>query len=86
MEVCTNNNLMNMYNVQQQKAVSTTNQSNDVVSTSQKPLLEEPTSNKKKIAIGMFSALGVAASMMLLAKFDKSKKYSLNPAKIFKNG
>lgn len=34
----------------------------------------------------MFSALGVAASMMLLAKFDKSKKYSLNPAKIFKNG
>ena len=85
MEVCTNNNLMNMYNVQQQKAVSTTNQSNDVVSTSQ-PLLEEPTSNKKKIAIGMFSALGVAASMMLLAKFDKSKKYSLNPAKIFKNG
>ena len=86
MEVCTNNNLMNMYNVQQQKAVSTTNQSNDVVSTSQKPLLEEPTSNKKKIAIGMFSALGVAASMMLLAKFDKSKKYSLNPAKIFKKG
>lgn len=82
MEVCTNNNIMNMYNVQQQ-AKSVSPQSDGVVSTSTKPLLEEPTSNKKKIAIGMFSALGVAASMMLLAKFDKSKKYSLNPKKIF---
>lgn len=41
-------------------------------------------SKAQKIGIGLCSVAGVAASLMLLAKFDKSKSYTINPLKMFK--
>ena len=42
-----------------------------------------PTS-KMKVGAGICSALGVMASLMLLAKCDKSKAYSINPLKMLR--
>ena len=41
-------------------------------------------SKPRKIGIGICSTLGVAASLMLLAKCDKTKAYSINPLKMLK--
>ena len=45
---------------------------------------EDEIATYKKVGIGVCSALGVAGSLMLLAKFDKARKYSINPLKMFK--
>ena len=43
----------------------------------------EEMSKKQKIGVGVCVALGVASSLMLLAKLDKSRAYSINPLKMF---
>ncbi len=44
----------------------------------------ESFSKFQKTGIGFCSAIGVLASLMLLAKLDKSHKYTINPLKMFK--
>lgn len=79
MAITLNDNISNMYQLQQ--------------STIRKPIVdvtvnkeEEETPkqyHRRKNGVALCTALGVAASIAVLAKFDKTKKYSLSPKKIF---
>ena len=45
---------------------------------------QDGVSKKQKIGVEVCSALGIAGSLMLLAKHDKKGKYTVNPKKMFK--
>ena len=78
-----NNNILTLY--QAQKNARSCAESPCVRSDKQENKNKE-LSKFSKAGIGICSAVGLCASIMLLAKFDKSRKYSLNPLKMFKNG
>ena len=73
-----NDNISNMYQLQQ--------------STIRKPIVDNSVSkqeetpeqyHRRKKGVALCTALGVATSLAVLSKFDKTKKYSLSPKKIF---
>jgi len=81
MEVCSNKP------INQISVVSPNNKADAGVNKSVRTSAENtnvPVSNKQKTAAAIGSALGVAASLMLLAKFDRKHKYTINPLKMFK--
>lgn len=86
MSLTLNDNIYNMYQLQQ-SAIN----SRDVAEN--KPVVDFPVQKKeeetpqqyhrRKNGVALCTALGVATSLAILAKFDKNKKYSLSPKKIF---
>lgn len=86
MGMCVNDNITALYNAQQ-TARPVTTQSQRVATESVSQTADKKPAEKseklKKIGVGIFSALGVAASLAILSKFDKSHKYSLKPSKMF---
>lgn len=92
MTMCVNDNITALYNaqkaaqpaVQQKVSPAVNNNATNFSATNTAP--KQPTNKSetlKKIGVGVCSALGVAASLAILSKFDKSHKYSLKPSKIF---
>lgn len=81
MSVGINDNISRLYQLQSEhinhsKTINTTKLT---ANSSDKEL-----SKAQKAGILVCSVLGVAASLMALAKFDKSKAYTINPLKMFK--
>lgn len=81
MSVGITDNISALYQLQQSNRKSDTNTS---VSSSPDEYKRIDLSKSQKMGIGLCSAIGLAASLMLLAKFDKSKKYTINPLKMFR--
>ncbi|MCR5265277.1 MAG: hypothetical protein K6E29_01620 [Cyanobacteria bacterium RUI128] len=80
MSVGINDNISRLYQSQQVLRQATAQNNADV-----KPVETSDKSEKmKKAGVGLFAALGVVASLALLAKFDKSKNYTINPLKMFR--
>ncbi len=74
-------NINKMYNLQ--KSATNFQHKSDVAETSVAKKQETPEEyHRRKTGVMACTALGVATSLALLAKFDKSKKYSLSPKKI----
>lgn len=76
MSVGINDNISRIYQTQQtaRQNIIQSNTTNQPISKSEKI---------KKVGIGICSTVGVLASLALLAKFDKSKSYTINPLKMF---
>ena len=81
MSVGINDNISKIYQAQQTVRQTTSNQTAVANSFSAQNKKSE---KLKKIGIGVCAALGVAASLAVLAKFDKSKSYTINPLKMFR--
>lgn len=79
MNLTINDNINTMYQLQQ-SAVQRPVVNNNVVTTPEESPKEY---HRRKNGVALCTALGVAASIAVLAKFDKTKKYSLSPKKIF---
>ena len=81
MSVGINDNISKIYQAQQTVRQTTSNQTAVANSFSAQNKKSE---KLKKIGIGVCAALGVAASLAVLAKLDKSKSYTINPLKMFR--
>lgn len=83
MNVGINDNITALYQLQlarQNKIAANNNSCAPSVASSEKSEL----SKKSKIGIGICTGIGTAASLMLLAKLDRSHNYTINPLKMFK--
>lgn len=84
MTLTLNDNIYNMY--QRQQSVQKSQQANNnqtVADISVRKKEETPQEyHKRKVGVGICTALGVATSLAVLAKCDKTKKYSLSLNKI----
>lgn len=81
MSVGINDNISKIYQTQLAVKQATTNR--DVVSNNFSAQ-NSKSEKMKKFGIGICSTLGVVASLAVLAKFDKSKSYTINPLKMFR--
>ncbi|MCM1265217.1 MAG: hypothetical protein NC200_03375 [Candidatus Gastranaerophilales bacterium] len=81
MTVCLNDNIGTIYNTQQQFRIAEKNSTASKVKEKHEHE-EERLPQNARTGINICTALGVAASLAILAKTDKHKKYSLNPKKI----
>jgi hypothetical protein len=83
MSIGVSNNILAMY-----QDIEQTRKNESSLKNSCAPVKKEDNEatipKKQKIGVGVCTALGVAASLMLLAKLDKRRNYSINPLKIFK--
>jgi hypothetical protein len=79
MTVCLNDNIDRIYNSRIQQSAPKKVEKNDCVGVHS---TEDKFSQNQREGIRICSALGVAVSLALLAKFDKKRNYSLNPKKI----
>lgn len=83
MAIGINNNIMALY--QAQTTAQSKLRDNGVCPSNCTNNTNETTLTKnQKRGIGLFSTIGLCGAIMLLAKFDKSKKYTVNPLKILK--
>lgn len=84
MNVGINDSITALYNANQiaKQNINTQNQISGAPETIKGN--NDSTSKKQKIGVGICTALGVAGSLMLLAKLDKSHNYTINPLKMFK--
>lgn len=88
MTMCVNDNITALYNAQQAAKAPTPEQrpASGAVNYTAANTVAKPADKSerlKKVGVGICSALGVAASLAILSKFDKSHKYSLKPSKMF---
>ena len=83
MTIGVSNNIMALY--QSQLAAQTKEPSPNCAQVRDE-IKNKPLTRGQKTGIGISSALGLCASIMLLAKLDKNRKYSINPLKMFKGG
>lgn len=85
MVLTVNDNINNMYQLQQSMLQSQKTNNMPVANKSVVQKEEETPQeyHKRKNGIALCTALGVAASLAVLSKFDKSKKYSLSLKKMF---
>lgn len=82
MAITLNDNIYNMYQLQQSTQKSP-QANNTVADTSVCKREETPQEyHKRKVGVGVCTALGVATSLAVLAKCDKNKNYSLSLKKI----
>lgn len=83
MSVGISDNITELYRLQQCAKQNPNNQ--QIVSTSTcNKQSDGELSRTQKTGIGICTAIGVIGSLMLLAKLDKSKAYTINPLKMFK--
>lgn len=85
MSIGINDNISTLYQLQQEaiyhsanKKISSAPENN--ISTG------DNVTRTQKIGTGVCVAAGVAAALMVLSKFDKSRSYSINPLKMLKGG
>ena len=82
MSVGISDNITTLYQLQQNAIQSENNQKSSCAPA--KDCSKKDLTSFQKAGIGLCTGVGVIASLMLLAKFDKSKAYTINPLKMFK--
>lgn len=81
MSLTINDNITKLY-MQKQQQVSNPVENINTPKTPEQTITDTKREQRKKLATEIGTALGVAASIAILAKTDKTKKYSLSPKKI----
>lgn len=84
MNVGVNDSITALYNSQQ--IAKQNNMSDNKISSAPENVSVKTSmpTKKEKIGVGICSALGVGASLMLLAKLSKGHNYTINPLKMFR--